>query len=636
MDSLQLAEQLHEILSNYPHNFSSKDIFSLLTKIFLCIQPENMNHEDHQRNFHLQSEEEALAPYPSVHSCFVCNIVAFFSIFLEGSSSRFIQRGVIPAVYLSCAMNYEIDQLQNGDTTLLSYEPVVDDDQELCHKEASQYPEVSFSLDPTFQSDWFSYFVHYFEMIEIYNVWKGHKFIESYMNYPTQLQRGMSIVGNVTFQKTSFHSFSEHLQTQNPENQIGCVVVFRKIDPRYELFGMWFSWVLIDNVLFIVDIQNSRISKSLDDAVEILGWEEEPHSEVFYGNFKKSLYVIPRHLSNGVEVREGTRDPEIATTNSLIPSHHRKLIHNILHRTSLVRNFSSSRATKTYRIVELEYYYSSLSHPDPYVHLDPHQSFWLCWYFHRQNGKSYKGGTYKGLDISIGDIGSPIDHPGKENKGAGGLLIRSIMNIETGEVIQGPCKVVNELLHQPNSDSLSVHDLVSELQNSALSDSLPVRIESQNTLTFQRIKSNGHMILRSPRVGLTFRRVSPIQGRDYLMAPYRYTYSNIDYKANKALLSILKSNLNKFSPRKFNISASQDWLRSYKEGVTHRTEDKNRDAINHNHQAFQRRMSQYCTMDWKVADLCYLYGYLIDSTAITEMVDYDVERNEQLIEEPGE
>jgi hypothetical protein len=357
----------------------------------------------------------------------------------------------------------------------------------------------------------------------------------------------------------------------------------------------------------------------------------------------------------------------------VIPSHHRKLIHQILHRTALVRTHSSGAAMKLYRIVELEYYYSSPDHPDPYVHLDPHQSHWMCWYFHRQNGKSYKGGTYKGLDISIGDIGSPIDSTGesegatakgrkKRAAGAGGLLIRSILNIETGEVIQGPCKVVNELLLNSSSSSspLTVHELVTELQNSALLDAnvLPVPIASQDRLTFQRIKSNGQKILCSPRVGLTFRRVTPLLGKEYLMAPYRYTYAQIDFKANKSLLTILglNLNLNKRSTQRqqkssksssflksFSSSAaaavtssstksSAEWMRNYQEGVRHRIEDNSQDeeaslpAAVGNSSAFQRRMAKYCQTDWKVSELCYLYGYLIHTNMIEEMVDYDVER----------
>jgi hypothetical protein len=442
---------------------------------------------------------------------------------------------------------------------------------------------------------------------------------------------------------------------------------------------MWFSWVWINQRLYVIDRQNSQLSSSLEDAIRKLGWTDEGtsqpyHSEIFYAVFNKELCVpcpadrVPQSPSScqeneakeaieevsvkmiPTETEEG-ETPVVPNTGA-IPSHHRKLIHQILHRTALVRSHSptptSPAITKSYRIVELEYYYSSPEHPDPYVHLDPHQSHWMCWYFHRQNGKAYKGGTYKGLDISIGDIGSPIGSESSSSRtkktsavpgGAGGLLIRSLLNIETGEVIQGPCRVVNELLSLHNNSSpLSVHELVTELQNSALSDSLPVSITSQDRLTFQRIKSNGQKILCSPRVGLTFRRVTPLVGKEYLMAPYRYTYSKIDFKANKSLLTILGTNLNKLktsflkssspSSSKSSSASAAEWMRNYQEGVRHRIEDNTQDAVSTRQEApaYQRRMAKYCQSDWKVSELCYLYGYLIDTNRIKEMVDYDVER----------
>ena len=45
-----------------------------------------------------------------------------------------------------------------------------------------------------------------------------------------------------------------------------------------------------------------------------------------------------------------------------------------------------------FRICEIEYYYNNDDHPDPYVHGDIMQKENGTWYFHRQNGKSYKGG----------------------------------------------------------------------------------------------------------------------------------------------------------------------------------------------------------------------------------------------------
>lgn len=60
------------------------------------------------------------------------------------------------------------------------------------------------------------------------------------------------------------------------------------------------------------------------------------------------------------------------------------------------------------------------------------------WYFHKF-GKSYKSGTYKGLDITFGK--GSIAH--------GGILIRAISQLDpppVNEFIEGPCNCVNKIL----------------------------------------------------------------------------------------------------------------------------------------------------------------------------------------------
>ncbi len=64
-----------------------------------------------------------------------------------------------------------------------------------------------------------------------------------------------------------------------------------------------------------------------------------------------------------------------------------------------------------YRISEIEFYYNDLVdgkkgaaaiHPDTFTHGDEMQRLSGQWYFHKMNGKSYKVGTYKGLDLAFG------------------------------------------------------------------------------------------------------------------------------------------------------------------------------------------------------------------------------------------
>src|SRR4051812_48966588 len=83
----------------------------------------------------------------------------------------------------------------------------------------------------------------------------------------------------------------------------------------------------------------------------------------------------------------------------------------------------------------MEFYLHTKEHPDPYVHMDQQQKTVHEWYFHKAkaNGENYKGGTFKGLDITFGE------------EIYGGILIRTIGIKYEGrtEIIEGPCNVVN-------------------------------------------------------------------------------------------------------------------------------------------------------------------------------------------------
>jgi hypothetical protein len=86
-----------------------------------------------------------------------------------------------------------------------------------------------------------------------------------------------------------------------------------------------------------------------------------------------------------------------------------------------------------YRVGEIEFYLYDSEHRDPYVHCHVKQLEFATFYFHRE--KSAKiGFTLKGMDITFGG-GSTY----------GGILIRSLIT-ETGEVIEGPSKVVDRIL----------------------------------------------------------------------------------------------------------------------------------------------------------------------------------------------
>jgi hypothetical protein len=56
---------------------------------------------------------------------------------------------------------------------------------------------------------------------------------------------------------------------------------------------------------------------------------------------------------------------------------------------------------RPHRFVEIEFYYTDAIHADPFTHKDPLQKTNGQWYFHKI-GAQYKGGTYKGLDVTCG------------------------------------------------------------------------------------------------------------------------------------------------------------------------------------------------------------------------------------------
>lgn len=80
------------------------------------------------------------------------------------------------------------------------------------------------------------------------------------------------------------------------------------------------------------------------------------------------------------------------------------------------------------------------------------------WYFHRF-GKTYKVGTYKGMDLTFG----------KGDKAYGGILIRAISSVGAtdgkhlppNEFIEGPCNTVNKILEH-NSDKDNIYKEVKE------------------------------------------------------------------------------------------------------------------------------------------------------------------------------
>jgi len=180
---------------------------------------------------------------------------------------------------------------------------------------------------------------------------------------------------------------------------------------------------------------------------------------------------------------------------------------------------------KRYRVVELEMYYVGGEHKDDFAHATTMQlDSYGRWYFHTMGNKAgaYKGGTYKGLDLSFG----------KPHQAHGGVLLRSIQSVETGKVIEGPCLLVNHILESNKSASIAdfVRDHVPNLQafSPAISeDFLSVhwsdRASTPGALCFVPVdkKLKSTEFVKCPRVGLTLKKSG--DGREtFIMKPYRY------------------------------------------------------------------------------------------------------------------
>lgn len=168
-----------------------------------------------------------------------------------------------------------------------------------------------------------------------------------------------------------------------------------------------------------------------------------------------------------------------------------------------------------YRFLEIELYIYTDTHKDIFTHRHSKQKNMLKWYFHQMSEKegSYKGGTFKGLDIACGF-----------NGGYGGILIRSIMNENDNTVIEGPCNVVNALLKQVTIDSVS--DLVGKMNgNLSCLDNDYIKLENK---TYAE-----HQIYKAPRIGLTLKGSNKEEKENYINSHYRYILLNDKVKKEK-------------------------------------------------------------------------------------------------------
>lgn len=171
---------------------------------------------------------------------------------------------------------------------------------------------------------------------------------------------------------------------------------------------------------------------------------------------------------------------------------------------------------QTYRLVEIEFYYWSKVHPDPFTHRDPIQFGVGRWYFHRTGGV-HRGGSFKGFDLTFGDSTS-----------SGGILIRG-METADGTMIDGPSLCVDHLLNATESANVATLDRAANACLAWEKDN-PLRLEATDEL-------DGRPLIRSPRVGLSLKKAAPrAEATRFVMRSYRYLTQPLRTKKGKLLI----------------------------------------------------------------------------------------------------
>jgi hypothetical protein len=159
-------------------------------------------------------------------------------------------------------------------------------------------------------------------------------------------------------------------------------------------------------------------------------------------------------------------------------------------------------AGQRYRFAELEMYYSGWGHSDLFAHRDPIQLEDGRWYFHRTRGE-YRGGSFKGLDLALGDGASFF-----------GILIRTVVAAD-GTVLDGPCVTVDHLLAKTKAASVAALDGIIN-QRSLWDTTSPIHVveaEKPRTAT----------VYASSRVGLSLKKAKgKPDAPKFVARPYRF------------------------------------------------------------------------------------------------------------------
>jgi len=177
---------------------------------------------------------------------------------------------------------------------------------------------------------------------------------------------------------------------------------------------------------------------------------------------------------------------------SASPNEFSNIANHILNNTTLVAK------DNRYRICEIEFYYFGEGYEDAYTHCSEEQKQNCKFYFHKYKTGTYKSGTYKCLDITISDGEIYF-----------GILIRSIMNLETGEFIEEPCRSLTDILKQFDCKEVKEFCDGKKLPLKIYDDRYEFYLEDNN-------KKFNDKIFSGPRIGLSNK------FPDYQLAKNRY------------------------------------------------------------------------------------------------------------------
>lgn len=158
--------------------------------------------------------------------------------------------------------------------------------------------------------------------------------------------------------------------------------------------------------------------------------------------------------------------------------------------------------SEPHRYTEIEFYYHGDGHLDVFTHRDPIQKDLAKWYFHRTSGV-YRGGSFKGHDLTFGGPGS-----------FGGVLVRGIEQIG-GPLIDGPSLCVDHLLSR--TEALDVATLDDAINGRACWDpDSPLRLVWLDEM-------RDHKIIKTARVGLSLKKLKKSEPPTrFIVRAYRY------------------------------------------------------------------------------------------------------------------